>query len=66
MSSYKHKSGAAKRKERGKKEQENAKLLKLDAYLVRPHGNGNEPDDVGSKSDPPPIQQSGSGSQTDR
>lgn len=63
MSSYKHKSGAAKRKEREKREQGKAKLLKLDTYLVRPHGHGNEPDNVGSNSGPPILL---AGSQTDR
>ncbi|KAI4827736.1 hypothetical protein KUCAC02_031108, partial [Chaenocephalus aceratus] len=36
MSSYKHKSGATKRKEKDKKEDQKAKLSKLDGYFFRP------------------------------
>lgn len=37
--SYKHKSGATKRKEKEKRDQGNAKLPKLDTYFVRRHGD---------------------------
>lgn len=49
---YRHKSGATKRKEKEKREQEKTKLAKLDTYFVR--RSGDEPDFVhGSDSGPP-------------
>ena len=50
-SSYKHKSGATKRKEREKRAQEKTKLKKLDTYFVRSNP-GDEPDIVESESTP--------------
>ena len=51
---YKHKSGAAKRKEKEKREQGKAKLQKVDTYFVRRPGD--EPDFfVGSDSGPPKL-----------
>uniref|UniRef100_A0A673B287 TTF-type domain-containing protein n=1 Tax=Sphaeramia orbicularis TaxID=375764 RepID=A0A673B287_9TELE len=41
-STYRHKSGATKRKEKEKREQEKAKLQKLDTFFVRPNPPGNE------------------------
>lgn len=60
-SSYKHKSGAAKRKEKEKREQDKAKLQKLDTYFVRPPGD--EPDIVFGRDSSPPKQPAQSGSQ---
>ncbi|KAI4828615.1 hypothetical protein KUCAC02_022695, partial [Chaenocephalus aceratus] len=53
MSSYKHKSGATKRKEKDKKEdQGKAKLSKLDGYFFRPTPPpaGDEPEVVATAS----------------
>ncbi|KAI4811151.1 hypothetical protein KUCAC02_014069 [Chaenocephalus aceratus] len=52
MSSYKHKSGATKRKEKDEKEDQKAKLSKLDGYFFRPTPPpaGDEPEVVATAS----------------
>ncbi len=57
----KHKSGEAKRKEEEKREQEKAKLKRLDTYFVRPPRD--EPDIVVGSDSGRPIVPAQSGSQ---